>query len=136
VPRDAPSGVNEQVLALVNEQRVAHGLQPLAYNEALGNAAQMYADTLASANHWSHTEPDGSTFEQRAASAGYTRWLFLAENLAAGYQEPREIVDGWMRSPGHRANILSAEATEAGVGHAYRGGTRFGHYWTLEFGAS
>jgi uncharacterized protein YkwD len=135
-PWGAPAAENAQLLELVNQVRAEHGLGPLAYNQALGHAAQSYAETLAATNHWSHTGPDGSTMQDRAAWAGYTRWLFLAENLAAGYEDPATIVNQWMNSKGHRDSILAPEATEAGVGHAFGPRTRHGHYWAMEFGNS
>ena len=97
--------------------------------------AQAYSDYMANANFFSHTAPDGSTLVGRAEAAGYATWSFLAENLAGGQPTPEKVVTAWMNSPGHRANILSAEATEVGVGHAYKPGTRFGNYWALEFGS-
>lgn len=54
-----------------------------------------------------------------------------AENLAAGQRTPKEVVNAWMNSPGHRANILKKEVSEIGVG--YVNGGKYGHYWTQMF---
>jgi uncharacterized protein YkwD len=86
-------------------------------------------------NFLSHTDPDGSTCAARNSAAGYRNWCLLAENLAAGYEKPRNVVQGWMKSPGHRANILSPDLREIGVGHAYVKKSYYGHYWVQEFGA-
>jgi uncharacterized protein YkwD len=133
-PSDAPAAEMAQVIDLVNLERAQNGLGPLAYNENLAASAQTYAQRMAEGNFFAHTAPDGSTMVGRAESAGYAAWTFLAENLAGGQPSPDRVVAAWMKSPGHRANILSAEANEVGVGHTFRDGTKFGHYWALEFG--
>jgi uncharacterized protein YkwD len=134
-PTDAPAAEMAQVLDLVNVERANYGLGPLTYNDNLALSAQNYAELMADRNFFAHTAPDGSTMVGRAEAAGYDSWLFLAENLAGGQPSPDQVVAAWMKSPGHRANILSAEATDVGVGHTFKSGTRFGHYWALEFGA-
>ena len=133
-PSDAVLAEQAQVVALVNQERAAAGLAPLAVNETLGDEAQTYADDMAKANFFSHNGPDGSDVTVRAEAAGYTTWTFLAENLAAGQQTPDRVVQAWMSSPTHRANILAPDATEVGLGHAFKSGARYGHYWALEFG--
>lgn len=133
-PSDAPAAEMVQVIDLVNLERAQNGLGPLTYNENLAASAQTYAQRMAEDNFFSHTAPDGSTMVGRAESAGYAAWTFLAENLAGGQPSPDRVVAAWMKSPGHRANILSPEASEVGVGHTFKGGTKFGHYWALEFG--
>jgi uncharacterized protein YkwD len=133
-PADAPAAEMAQVINLVNAERASAGLGPLTYNPTLTDDAQAYSDYMASANFFAHTAPDGSTLTQRAEAAGYNTWTFLAENLAGGQPTPERVVAAWMKSPGHRANILASEATEVGVGHAYNSGAKFGHYWALEFG--
>jgi uncharacterized protein YkwD len=72
-------------------------------------------------------------FADRDGQAGYTDWSDIGENIAAGYPTPESVVAGWMASPGHRENILSAQFTEIGVGMANGGGS-YGMYWTEEFG--
>jgi uncharacterized protein YkwD len=135
-PNDAPAAEMVQVIDLVNAERASSGLAPLAFNEKLTVSAQGYAEAMAKGNFFAHTAPDGSTMVNRAEAAGYSAWTFLAENLGAGQRSPESVVAAWMKSPGHRANILSPDASEVGVGHAYGDGTRYGHYWALEFGTS
>jgi uncharacterized protein YkwD len=134
-PSEAPAAEMATLIALVNEERALYGLGPLTYNENLALSAQTYAQRMADGDFFAHTAPDGSTMVARAEAAGYEAWTFLGENLAGGQPTPERVVSAWMKSPGHRANILSDQASEVGVGHTYRGGTKFGHYWTLEFGA-
>ena len=135
-PNDAPAAEMAQVVDLVNAERASHGLAPLAFNDRLTTSAQGYAEAMAKGNFFAHTAPDGSTMVERAEAAGYSGWVFLAENLGAGQHSPQGVVAAWMKSPGHRANILSPDASEVGVGHSFESGTRYGHYWALEFGTT
>jgi uncharacterized protein YkwD len=133
-PSDAVLAEQAHVVALVNQERAAAGLAPLVVNETLADGAQEYADLMAEANFFSHNGPDGSDVTARAEAAGYTSWTFLAENLAAGQPTPDRVVQAWMNSPTHRANILALDAAEVGLGHAFNPSARYGHYWALEFG--
>jgi uncharacterized protein YkwD len=81
---------------------------------------------------YSHTSPDGSQPWDRAAAAG-SRRRTIGENIACGQRSPAEVVEGWMNSPGHRANILKPDFTHIGIGFA--GGGQMGTYWTQLFGA-
>jgi uncharacterized protein YkwD len=123
-----------RVVELVNEQRAAHGLPPMATNDTLGAAAQGYAAYMADANFFAHKGLDGSTLVSRAEAAGYTAWSFLGENLAAGQPTPERVVAGWMNSPTHRANVLSGEAAEIGIGKAYNPNAKYRVYWAMEIG--
>jgi uncharacterized protein YkwD len=123
-----------RVVELVNAERAARGLRPLAWEERLAASAGAYAGQMAGANFFSHTGVDGSDVVARAEAAGYVGWSFLAENLAAGQPTPERVVQGWMNSPGHRANVLAADACEIGIGHAYNPATRYGNYWTMAAG--
>jgi uncharacterized protein YkwD len=121
----------EKILTIVNQERQAQGLTTLVLNSALSTAAQKYALQMQSQLFFSHTSPDGSTFVQRDAAAGYTSWTWLAENIAYGQQSAQEVMTSWMNSPNHRANILDPKARDLGVGYA-PGATP---YWVQEFGA-
>jgi uncharacterized protein YkwD len=124
----------ESLVALVNAERASHGLAPLAAERRLTSAAEAYAGYMASANFFSHTGADGSVMRDRNEAHGYVGWLFMGENLAAGQSTPDRVVQAWMTSPGHRANVLSDQACEIGIGHAYSGGSRYKHYWAMEIG--
>ena len=133
-PAAAATSDSARVVELVNGERAARGLAPLAWEDRLASSAGAYAQYMASANFFSHTGADGSNAVARDEAAGYVDWSFLGENLAAGQPTPERVVQGWMNSPAHRANILSGEACEIGIGKAYNPVSRFGNYWTMEIG--
>lgn len=127
---------DQDVLKLVNQERTQQGLDPLTLSEKLDQAADDYSQTMLDAKHFSHTGPDGSSMTQRIEDAGYTNWRSLAENIAAGQRTPEQVVQGWMNSPGHRANILRDSVTHMGLGFAEgNNGDRYGNRWTQVFGA-
>jgi Cysteine-rich secretory protein family len=122
-----------RVIELTNAERQKAGLSPLAAQANLMSAAQGYAGVLASGTCFAHTCGPVPDFSDRATQAGYSSWNALAENIAAGQRSPEAVVQAWMESPGHRANILNARYTEIGVGLATGG--RMGMYWAQSFGA-
>ncbi|MFE1314691.1 sigma-70 family RNA polymerase sigma factor [Streptomyces sp. NPDC058755] len=127
----APAGDVAQVVALVNKERAAAGCGPLTENAQLEKAAQAHSDDMAARNFFDHTNPDGADPGQRITAAGY-RWSTYGENIAKGQQTPQSVMDSWMNSPGHRANILNCSFKEIGVGvHKGSGGP----WWTQDFGA-
>lgn len=121
-----------EVVDLTNGERARAGLRPLASDPALTTAAQAYSADMAARAFYSHTSPEGSRPSDRAAAAGF-RMRAIGENIACGQRSPAEVVEGWMNSPGHRANILKRDFTHLGVGFA--GGGPAGTYWTQLFGA-
>jgi uncharacterized protein YkwD len=136
----AASPVNsyiQQVLDLTNAERNKGGLQPLRLNNKLNQSAQAHSQDMAIADYFSHTGANGSNAGDRAATAGYY-YSSLGENIAAGYITPQEVVQGWMNSPGHRANIMNAGYQELGIGYYYlandTGNVNYNYYWTQEFG--
>jgi uncharacterized protein YkwD len=110
-------------LCLLNAQRAAHGLAPLAADARLQKAAGAYARDMVARRFFDHTSPDGGTLLQRLHAAGWRPagdWT-AGENIAWGSGDlatPAKIVNAWMHSPGHRANILSAAFTQIGLGIA------------------
>ncbi|MGW0949314.1 CAP domain-containing protein [Streptomyces sp. NPDC002623] len=121
-----------EVVDLTNRERARAGLRPLAVDRLLTTAAQAYSADMAARAFYSHTSPEGSQPWDRAAAAGSTLRT-IGENIACGQRSAAEVVDGWMNSPGHRANILKPAFTHIGVGFA--GGGPSGTYWTQLFGA-
>lgn len=121
-----------EVVDLTNRERTRHGLPPLAVDPLLTTAAQAHSADMIARAFYSHTAPDGSQPWDRAAAAG-SRRRSIGENIACGQRSPAEVVDGWMNSPGHRANILKPGFTHIGIGFA--GGGTAGTYWTQLFGA-
>ena len=122
-----------RVLELTNAERQNAGLAPLELSPALENAAQSYSVVLASSGCFDHTCGPVPSFADRDGQAGYTDWTDIGENIAAGFATPEAVVESWMASPGHRANILSSQFTEIGVG-VTSGGGMYGTYWAQEFG--
>ncbi|MFD7560498.1 sigma-70 family RNA polymerase sigma factor [Streptomyces sp. NPDC059835] len=130
-PAPAPQGMAGQVIALVNSERAAAGCGPLKEDSQLRAAAQGHSDDMAARNFFDHTNPDGKDPGDRTTAAGY-RWSTYGENIARGQQTAKSVMDSWMNSPGHRANILNCSFKDIGVGiHQGAGGP----WWTQNFGA-
>ena len=128
-----------QVIELTNIERTNAGLQPLTLNSQLANAAQDHSGDMANDDFFSHTGVDGSNVASRVKDSGY-QYSTVGENIAAGQKTAEQVVEGWMNSPGHRANILNANFTEIGIGYVYlkndTGSVNYNHYWTQVFGTS
>ncbi|MGP9022405.1 CAP domain-containing protein [Streptomyces sp. BR1] len=120
-----------EVVALTNGHRATAGLRPLADDTRLASAAQAYSTDMAERGFYSHTSPEGLEPWDRARAAGAAH-RGIGENIACGQRTAAEVVEGWMNSPGHRANILKPDFTHIGIGFA--GGGRAGTYWTQLFG--
>ena len=105
-------------------------------NEKLVAAARGHSNDMAINDFFSHTGSDGSSPWDRIERQGYSL-ASGGENIAAGYSTPASVMDGWMNSPGHRANILNCGFTEIGIGYAYladdTGSVNYHHYWTQDF---
>ncbi|MGW2034139.1 CAP domain-containing protein [Streptomyces sp. NPDC001761] len=129
-PAATASGVTAEIVQLVNAERAKAGCRPLTLNATLTKAAQAHSDDMAAHRNMSHTGSDGSSPGDRITRAGYT-WSSYGENVAYGYSTAQQVMDGWMSSPGHRANILNCGFKEIGVGLAQPGS-----YWTQDFGTS
>jgi len=104
----------------VNQARAENGLAPLSVNVKLVQAARIQAQAMADLNTMSHELPQARypTLTDRASAVGYD-FSSLGENIAYGYPNPGSVMNGWMNSSGHRANILGGSYTEFGVGIAY-----------------
>ncbi len=118
--------VEQRVIELTNDARRQAGCPALVHNDKLRLAAYLHSKDMSDNDYFSHTGLDGSSPGERISRQGYgfRRW---AENIAWGYRTPEAVVEGWMNSSGHRANILNCGLSEIGVGfHNY--------YWTQNFG--
>lgn len=120
----------EQVVTLVNRIRVANGLNKLTTYDKLTEVAQLRAKEIET--NYSHTRPDGTKCFTALEDAGI-RSTTAGENIAKGYSTPEKVVDAWMNSPGHRANILNPSYTMIGVGYVYDEYTTDANYWTQVF---
>ena len=116
-----------EVVRLVNEIRNKNGLKPLSEDWQLSRVARYKSQDMKDKKYFSHTSPTyGSPF-QMMKSFGIT-YRSAVENIAKGYASPKAVVDGWMNSSGHRANILNSSFTHIGVGYVSGG-----NYWTQMF---
>lgn len=120
----------EQVVNLVNMERVANGLRKLTTYDKLTDVAQLRAGELMSA--YSHTRPDGRSCFTALDDVNLP-YMTAGENIAIGYSTPEAVVQAWMDSPGHRANILNPNFTMIGVGMVYDENSPKGFYWTQVF---
>ncbi|MFC4322468.1 CAP domain-containing protein [Litchfieldia salsa] len=109
------SSFEEQVVQLVNQERAKAGLKPLTHRADLKNVAHKKAQDMINSNYFSHTSPNyGSPF-QMLKTFGIS-YQSAGENIAKGQKTPKEVMNAWMNSPGHRANILKPEYDSIGVG--------------------
>ena len=117
----------QQVIDLVNNIRVQNGLKKLTSNWELSRIARYKSQDMHDRNYFSHTSPTyGSPFDM-IKSFGLS-YRTAGENIAKGQRTPQEVVNAWMNSSGHRANILNASYTQIGVGYYANG-----NYWTQMF---
>ncbi|MEE1867779.1 CAP domain-containing protein [Pseudomonas auratipiscis] len=107
---------------------------PLAWNAVLAGVAETHTRAMANQNFLDHIDRDGGTPGDRAELAGYAGQL-TGENIAAGQDTPRKVVDGWLASPGHCANLMNPQFTELGAAYAVDPKSDAGIYWTAMFGA-
>lgn len=122
---DTASEMEQQVADLVNQERAANGLAPLTLSTDLCDGARRKSQDMHDNNYFSHDSPTfGSPFDMMS-SMGIDFWA-AGENIAMGYPTAEAVMEGWMNSPGHRANILSDAFTELGVGYV-------DGYWTQWF---
>ncbi len=118
------------VLVLVNAERATAGCRALTVDSRLAAAARKHSADMVARDYFSHTTPDGVTFSQRIDAEGY-RWSRVAENIAAGQRSATEVMKAWMKSPGHRANILNCQLRNIGIGVVQNGRSPV---WTQDFG--
>jgi hypothetical protein len=129
----APLTIEKQVLTLINAEREKNGLHALSWNDPLFQAARGHSEDMAAKNYFSHTSLDGTSFSQRITAAGY-KWAAAAENIGAGQTAAQQIFDSWMKSDGHKKNMLNAAYCDAGIGYATDAKSDYVHYWTLDLG--
>lgn len=107
---------------------------PLAWNATLGTIAQDHSRDMANNNYLDHKDRDGRTPGDRAELSGYSGQL-VGENIAAGQDTVGKVVDGWLASPGHCANLMNPQYQELGAAYATDPKSNAGIYWTAMFGA-
>jgi len=127
------TSLESEAVELTNQERIINGLHGLRGNDQLAVSSRGHAIDMATNDYFSHDSLDGRAFSDRISAAGYT-YASCAENIAAGYADAEAVVNGWMNSPGHRANILNEDFCDIGVGYAYNAAREYKHYWTQNFG--
>lgn len=120
----------EQVAVLVNKERIAYGLHPVKVSPLLSEAANIRAGEIK--ENFSHTRPNGTSCFTAMSELGI-QYRSAAENIAYGQKNPESVMNAWMNSSGHRANILNEKMEYIGVGVFYQDGV---YYWSQFFAAS
>ena len=141
----APRVLVRSTLCVLNAERDRYGLKPLRLNRRLSKASRRHARDMARNKYFSHDSQSGGSFVDRIRRSGYltgVRSWTVGENIAWGSRSlatPRAIGQAWMRSPGHRANILSPAFREIGIGVAngapVQGGGGEAATYATDFGA-
>lgn len=124
---NAVSDYEGEVIRLINEIRRQNGLLSLTANWELSRVARYKSQDMVDQHYFSHNSPTYGTPFQMIRAFGLS-YRTAGENIAYGQRTPQAVVDAWMNSSGHRANILNASFTQIGVGYVADG-----HYWTQMF---
>ncbi|WP_234386644.1 CAP domain-containing protein, partial [Streptomyces sp. ERV7] len=131
----APSGTAaayvQQVVDLANAERAKAGCSPFKADRRLNTSAQAHADDMAARDYYEHNSPEGRNAGDRMSAAGYD-WHKWGENIHRGPKSPADAMRDWMKSPGHRANILDCGFKDIGVGVNLSGN---GPWWVQNFGS-
>ena len=127
VPVAENAAIEQQVVDLVNKERKANGLKPLSVDWEVARVAEHKSQDMLNKNYFSHTSPTyGSPFEMLKNYG--IKYRSAGENIAKGQRTAAEVMNAWMNSSGHRANILNSSYTHIGVGYVSNG-----NYWTQIF---
>jgi len=123
------SSVEKEVARLVNLERQKVGLAPLTFSEEISKVARLKSQDMADKNYFSHTSPTYGDPFQMMKTFGI-KYGYAGENIAKGYRDAQSVMNGWMNSSGHKANILNSNFKKIGVGYVQANGTT---YWTQMF---
>ena len=134
------AGPTDSVLSSINAARAKAGCGPLRTNPKLMAAARSHARAMAEQNFFAHAGKDGSRMSTRIKRQGYS-YRAAAENIAAGHTSAGEVVRGWLKSAGHRKNILNCRMEETGIALVYQADDRpirgnpapLRYYWVQVF---
>jgi uncharacterized protein YkwD len=136
------AGPADAVLSAVNAARAEAGCGPLRMNAKLAAAARGHATAMAEQDFFGHSGKDGSRFSTRIKRQGYS-YSTAAENIAAGQRTAGQVVASWLKSPGHRRNILNCAMRDTGIALVYQADDRpirgnpapLRYYWVQVFAA-
>jgi uncharacterized protein YkwD len=130
------SGFESTLLGLINAERESQDLDPYSAQGQLQAAARGHAADMACNHFFSHTGSDGSSVGQRVNAQGYS-WSWVGENIFAtsnsSSSAPQQAFDWWMNSTLHRANLLSPNYTQIGLGYVHLAGSDYGGYFVAVF---
>ena len=130
------SAFESRLLELINAERQSQGLNAYRLQSQLQSAARRHSQDMACNGFLSHTGSDGSSVRDRVEQEGYD-WSWIGENIFAtgdaSSSAPQRAFDWWMNSAPHRANLLSPNYTEIGLGYRYLAGSGYGGYFTAVF---
>ena len=127
ISENEQQAVEEQVVSLVNKERAKAGLAPLTIDWELARVAKYKSQDMHDKKYFSHTSPTyGSPFDMMK-NFGIS-YKSAGENIAKGQTSAEQVMEAWMNSSGHRANIMNAQYTHIGVGYV-----KDGNYWTQMF---
>lgn len=130
----------KEVLSLVNNIRIKHQLKPVAWQEDLAKAARYHAQDMAFDDYMEHATFDYKNRKLLKVCGTFDRiekfieMSYLAENISAGKATAKETIAAWMKSKGHRKNIINPNFKYLGVGYFYKKNTIYLHYWVQNFG--
>ncbi|MGF1760786.1 CAP domain-containing protein [Photobacterium sagamiensis] len=136
-------GFEQEMLTAVNAARATGydcggtfmpAVAPLTWDADLEQAAFVHSSNMANYNFFSHTGQDGLSVSDRVTNQGYS-WRAVGENIAAGQDDVNAVMTGWLNSPGHCKNIMSANFTQMGASFVNNSSTQYGIYWTQVFAA-
>ncbi len=131
---DLAPGWRHEMLMRVNAIRAEAGAPALRPCGALRRSAQQYAMVMASTDAYGHVGQDGSEPWNRMTRQGYT-WRVAAENIAGGQRSVAEVVEDWVASPDHYANLINPALRHVGFGYSADPASTYGSYWVQNFGS-
>ena len=131
----SPDGEERAFLDLINKYRRQNGARDLSLQSQLGAAADYHSRDMAKKNYFSHKLSNGDSAEKNIERFGYTNWSYIGENIAAGHETAKAVMDAWKSSPEHDRGMRDKNFTEIGIGRAYDKNSRYGWYWTTTFGS-
>jgi uncharacterized protein YkwD len=137
-PESPPKAIDvwgSEMLKIVNEEREKNGATELSWCQTLSDSSVAHSEDMAQRKYFEHTSPEGEEVKDRVAREGY-EYTRVGENIAVGQKTVVEVMEAWMKSPGHRANILLPDYSHFGLGYAtgeYEGFPAI--FWTQNFGS-
>jgi uncharacterized protein YkwD len=131
----SPDREERAFLDLINDYRRKNGARNLSLQNQLGAAAEHHSQDMAKKNYFSHKLSNGDSPEKNIERFGYTNWSSIGENIAAGHETAKAVMNAWKSSRKHDRNMRNKNFTEIGIDRAYNKNSKYGWYWTTTFGS-